>query len=241
MASTLGEWRIDSTGVQPKAVDRMRELIIKGELAPGARVSEAALAEAFGLSRTPVREAIKQLQVEGLVNIVPRVGTFVSAPSRREIVELFQVKEALEGLGARLMAYRGRSAELEQLERNVRESEEAVGEEELERYVELIDEFHNLIISGADNGKLSDHYRTLMNQLAYGRLVFTSLNRPGRPAKSVAEHRAVLEAIDAKDAEGAELAMREHVRHSERELVAGLAEAQESGERTTEAESQKEE
>ena len=220
-----GSWRIDATGVQSKAVEALRQLIVRGELAPGERLSEAALADAFGLSRTPIREAIKQLQVEGLVRVVPRVGTFVSTPSRREIVELFQVKEALEGLGVRLMAMRGRSPEVDRLERNVRESEAVVQANDLDRYAELVEEFHNLIITGADNGKLLAHYQTLMNQLAYGRLVFTSLGRPGRPQKSVAEHREVLEAILTKDAEGAEIAMREHVRHSERALAAGLADA----------------
>lgn len=233
---TSGSWRIDAAGVQSKAVEMLRQLIIRGELAPGARLSEAALAEAFGLSRTPIREAVKQLQVEGLVRVVPRVGTFVSAPSRREIVELFQVKEALEGLGVRLMALRGLSPEVDQLEQNVRESEVAVEAGDLDRYAELVHEFHDLIIAGADNGKLSAHYRTLMNQLAYGRLVFTSLNRPGRPRKSVAEHRAVLEAILAKDAEGAEIAMREHVRRSERELAAGMAAGDDDDKGKTESE-----
>ncbi len=92
---------------------------------PGVNLSEIALAESFGVSRTPVREALKQLQTEGLVDIRPRVGTFVTTPSRREITELFEMKELLEGAAARLLAHRGRVPELDRLEQNLVEADQA--------------------------------------------------------------------------------------------------------------------
>jgi DNA-binding GntR family transcriptional regulator len=217
--------RIESLGVQERVLGALRSAIIRGDHEPGVALSEVALAQSYGISRTPVREALKQLQVEGLVQVVPRVGTFVAAPSRRDVVELFQVKEVLEGLGARLLAMRGRVAQVEQLKRNVRASEEAVASGDAVRYAELVHEFHDVIVEGADNAKLAAHYRTLMNQLSYHRLVLTSLAQPGRPDRSLAEHRMILERILDKDIYGAETVMRDHVRASHRELLAGLSDA----------------
>src|SRR5687767_5603672 len=114
---------------QGRVIAEMRRRIISGELSAGVNLSELALAEDFGVSRTPVREALKQLQTEGLVEIRPRVGTFVTAPSRREITELFEMKELLEGAAARLLAHRGNVPELDLLRDNLREEDEAVAQD----------------------------------------------------------------------------------------------------------------
>lgn len=208
--------------IQGRVIGEMRRRIIAGEIEPGVNLSELALADEFGVSRTPVREALKQLQTEGLVEIRPRVGTFVTSPSRREITELFEMKELLEGAAARLLAQRGRVPEIDQLEENLRQADRAVARDDRDRVAELVQEFHDLLILGADNSKLEAHYRTLMNQLAYSRLVATSLNQPGRPVQSDREHHHVLELIIAKDGDSAERVMREHVRASRRALLAGL-------------------
>jgi DNA-binding GntR family transcriptional regulator len=207
---------------QGRVIAEMRRRIISGELAPGVSLSELALAESFGVSRTPVREALKQLQTEGLVEIRPRVGTFVTIPSRREIIELFEMKEILEGAAARLLAHRGRVPELDRLEQNLVEADAAVERGERERYADLVQEFHDLLVAGSDNAKLEGHYRMLMNQLAYARLVTTSLSQPGRVLQSDQEHHRVLDMIASKDGDSAERVMREHVRASRRALMAGL-------------------
>jgi DNA-binding GntR family transcriptional regulator len=208
--------------IQGRVIAEMRRRIISGEIATDVNLSELTLAEEFGVSRTPVREALKQLQTEGLVEIRPRVGTFVTTPSRREITELFEMKELLEGAAARLMAQRGRVPELDRLEENLREEDDAVTRDDRVRYAELVQEFHDLLIVGSDNNKLEAHYRILMNQLAYSRLVTTSLSQPGRPALSDQEHHRVVELIIAKDGDSAERVMREHVRASRQAVLAGL-------------------
>jgi DNA-binding GntR family transcriptional regulator len=213
-------------GAAPNMHDRVvaeiRRRIISGELPAGVNLSEVALAESFGVSRTPVREALKRLQSEGLVTIRPRVGTFVTTPSRREITQLFEMKELLEGAAARLLALRGRVPELDRLEQNLVEADLAVTGNNSTRYAELVQEFHDLLITGADNAKLEAHYRTLMNQLAYPRLVTTSLSQPGRPLQSDEEHHRVLRLILEKDGDSAERVMREHVRASRLALMKGL-------------------
>ena len=200
-------------------LDRLRELVLGGEYVPGTALSEVRLAEHFEVSRTPVREALKQLQIEGLVEIRPKVGTFVREITRREIVEMFEVKESLESMAARLMARRGRILELDLLEINVEASEEAARRNDITEYARLVHDFHENIVVGSDNRKLAEHYRILMNQLAYHRLVVRSVQHPGRLAQSTAEHRRVLNFIVEKDGIGAELAMRDHVVTSAREVM----------------------
>ncbi|MEU6114256.1 GntR family transcriptional regulator [Streptomyces sp. NPDC047117] len=208
--------------MQVRVTAEMRRRIIMGDIEPGAPLSEIALAEEFGVSRTPAREALKQLQAEGLVEVRPRVGTFVTTPSRREITELFEMKELIEGAAARLLAQRGRVPEIDMLEQNLREADEAVAQDDRERHAQLVQEFHDVLIVGADNSKLEAHYRMLMNQLAYSRLVKTSLSQPGRALESDREHHLVLELILEKDVDSVEHIMREHVRASRRALLAGL-------------------
>ncbi|OXM64295.1 MULTISPECIES: GntR family transcriptional regulator [Amycolatopsis] len=206
-------------GARARVLDQLRDAIIKGEYPPGSALSEGTLAETYGTSRTPIREAIQQLQSEGLVEVVPRVGTFVREPSRRELGELFELKSVLEGLGANLLARRGRVAETELLEANVEESRLAVARGDVERYAKLVHDFHGLLIQGADSRKLADHYQILMNQLAYHRIVVSTLRHPGRLGASLNEHHLVLERILEKDGFGAEAAMRDHVRSSQREAM----------------------
>ncbi|MEU6114264.1 GntR family transcriptional regulator [Streptomyces sp. NPDC047117] len=216
--------RLPRTSMQARVADELRQMIISGELQPGSSLSEMTLSENFGVSRTPIREALKQLQIEGLVQVRPRVGTFVAVPSRREVTELFQMKELLEGAAARLLALRGRVPEVDRLQATMQEADEAVRAGDAERYAELVHEFHELIVVGADNSKLVAHYRTLMNQLAYTRLVRTSLAQPGRLSESDHEHHRVLDLILAKDGDGAERVMREHVRRSHQAVMAGIDE-----------------
>jgi DNA-binding GntR family transcriptional regulator len=198
---------------------RLRELVLGGDYVPGTALSEVRLAEHFDVSRTPVREALKQLQVEGLVEIRPKVGTFVRQVTRREIVEMFEVKEVLEGMAARLMARRGRVPELEVLHANLERSDEATRRDDSAAYATLVHEFHRTIVAGCDNHKLAEHYTSLMNQLSYHRLVLRSVQHPGRLSRSCAEHRRIVELITEKDGVGAELAMRDHVAASAREVL----------------------
>ncbi len=213
---------LEAQSMQLMVADRLRARIIAGDLETGVGLSEIALAAEYGVSRTPVREALKQLQTEGLVEIRPRVGTFVSTPTRADIVELFQMKEILEGAAARLFAARGEIPELEALRRNLETSDEAVARGDVAGYAAQVGDFHDLIVRGSGNRKLVTHYTMLMNQLAYPRLVATSLSRPGRLGESDAEHGRVLAMIVAKDEWTAERLMREHVRASQEALLGAM-------------------
>src|SRR6478752_6638226 len=131
-------------------LEKIRGLVLGGDFPPGAVVPEAFLAQEFDVSRTPIREALKQLQHEGLVEIRPKVGTFVREPTRREIIELFQLKESMEGLAASLLARRGEVPELAVLRRNLEESEMVSLTHDTDAYARLVHEFHWTIVRGSD-------------------------------------------------------------------------------------------
>ncbi|WP_286166933.1 GntR family transcriptional regulator [Arthrobacter sp. AQ5-05] len=205
-------------------------MIVTGVVQPGNLLAETALAQEFEVSRTPIREALKQLEREGLVEVRARVGTFVRKPTQREIHEMFQLKEAFEGLAAGLLARRGRVPELLLLQENIAQATEAVGRGDAERYSQLVHEFHSTLVAGADNLKLSEHYDLLMNQLAYHRIVTQTLSLPGRLRNSVNEHQAIVDAILSKDPLAAELVMRRHVASSSQSAVlAALRESEDTG------------
>ena len=216
----LGVLNLPKTNLKTYAYDIIKDNIIRCKLMPGEVINEQILTEELSISRTPIREALKQLENEGLVEIRPRVGTFVRTPTRREIVELFQLKESLEGLAANLLARRGPTSELASLTRNLDESDAAVRADDTAEYARLVHEFHWTIVLGADNAKLAEHYERLMNQLAYHRIVLRTIERPGRLLASNHEHRAVVRSIGEKDAIGAEFAMRTHVEASSRAALA---------------------
>jgi DNA-binding GntR family transcriptional regulator len=208
--------------IQQNVASRIRDKIVRGEFPSGASLSEVSIAEDLGVSRTPVREALKQLQAEGLLVIRPKVGTFVATPRRVDVIELFQLKEILEGAAAGLLAQRGEVSELRQLRVNVQQSQAAVRAGDVEAYAALVEQFHTLIVSGANNGKLAHQYKLVMNQLAYPRLVQTSVSLPGRLERSDQEHQRALEVITAKDGATAERIMRDHVRASREALLARM-------------------
>lgn len=200
-----------ATESQDTLLDRVRRLILSGAVEPGQLLPEVFLSEEFDVSRTPIREALKQLEREGLVEIRPRVGTFVRKPTRREIVELFQIKESLEGLAAGLLARRGDVPALRRLEQNIEAENDAVRLDDTVAYGELVHDFHWILVEGADNQKLSEHYDLLMNQLAYHRIVARTIAQPGRLTASKHEHEAIVSAIRAKDPVASEFAARQHV------------------------------
>jgi DNA-binding GntR family transcriptional regulator len=192
-------------------LDRIRAKIVNGEFMPGDLLAETRLAEQLDVSRTPIREAFKQLKIEGLIEIRPRVGTFVRKPTQREVIELFQLKESLEGLAANLLTRRGHTEDLELLIDNVQKEKDAVAAGDRQAYSELVHHFHTTLVRGADNQKLSVHYDLLMNQLAYQQIVQQTIRLPGRLEDSLSEHEKIVNAIQMKDPLMAELIARRHV------------------------------
>ncbi|MEV4974683.1 GntR family transcriptional regulator [Streptomyces scopuliridis] len=196
----------------------LRRDIVTGAVPPGERLSEARLATRFGVSRMPVREALKELEREGFVAIEERRGTFVRSVSRSEILDLFEVREAVEGMAARLCAARANNSFLDRIDQTIAEMAGHVRVANSDGYTRADAEFHGLIVAGASNERLSDHYRLLIQHLHRGLLSSIVTRREGRMKRSLAEHREIVRALHAHSADKAETAMREHVRRGRLEL-----------------------
>jgi DNA-binding GntR family transcriptional regulator len=200
-------------------VSQLRQEIASGTIAFGEKLSEARLAQRFGVSRMPVREALKELEAAGFVAIEHRRGTFVRRLSRREILDLYEVREAVECMAARLCAGRATNEVVALIDEVMLAMGGAVRNGDADGYIATDERLHELIMQGAGNAPLADYYRLLVQQLHRGLLSSIVTRREGRMERSLAEHEAIVGAIRARDAQAAEAAMRAHVQQGRLELA----------------------
>ncbi|SEA43580.1 GntR family transcriptional regulator [Rubrimonas cliftonensis] len=190
-------------------VKRLSAQIVEGALAPGVRLDEQSLAEAFGVSRTPVREALAQLAAMGLVERRPHRGVVVAGLSLERLLHLFELMTELEGVCARLAALRMTNAERARLLAGHEAARRLAEAEDVEGYADANRLFHLAIYDGAHNPALVETTRDVRNRVAPFRRAQFQVH--GRPSLSWGEHDAVVSAILAQDAETACSAMREHI------------------------------
>lgn len=200
--------------------EALREAIINGTLKPGERLMEVQLAEEMGVSRTPVREAIRKLELEKLVVMVPRKGAYVADISKTEIAEVFEIRRALEGLAAQLAADRATNDQLETLERYLFRISEAIDKGDLEATIMLDTEFHNELYQAANNERLGEMINNLREHIQ--RYRSTSLAHPGRMKQALSEHRRIVESIGKRDATLAKKLAEEHIINAENSLMQAI-------------------
>jgi DNA-binding GntR family transcriptional regulator len=188
----------------------LRHGIVHGSLAPGERLRSDALASELQVSRTPVREALRKLEAEGLVAHSGSRLT-VRAFSERDLTELFYVREALEGMAARLAAENATPTEVAQI-RELLQDMESSPRGDVTALRRLTGEFHTLIARAAHNDRLLQSLQSLLDHVR--QLQSSTLYGEGRPAEALAKHRGLLEAIEARDADRAEKLAREHRRRT---------------------------
>ena len=189
--------------------ERLREQIFAHELAPGSWLDEQSLALAFGISRTPMREAIKVLASEGLVTTKMNKGAYVTEVERRDLEQIFTVLSLLEGEAAKETALRATEAELTQLDDLHHRLEKAAADRDLEQFFEINVRFHEMIQEIAANPWMNGVINDLRKVLKLQRR--DSLSRSGRLLSSLVEHREILQAILKRDSLAAEAAMRKHL------------------------------
>lgn len=197
--------------------ESIREAIIAGQLRPGERLMEIQLADEMGVSRTPVREAIRKLELEGLVIMIPRKGAYVSGLSMKDISEVFEIRSALEGLAAELAAERITDEELESLERHLVRIAESIERGDLITVVEIDTDFHSMLYTASRNQRLSQIINNLREQIQ--RFRQTSLSYPGRMRNALEEHRRIVEAISTRDPELARKAAQDHIENAENSMM----------------------
>ncbi len=192
------------------ASDRIRSQILDGKLRPGERLVEDRLSVEFGVSRVPVREALRLLSVEGLVRIEPRRGASVANVSTEMADELVEVRALLEGLNARLAARRHDPGIIARLSDTLVRGNAAAGSATAEELASLNREFHTLLVEASRNSVLSEIMRTLRERTA---LAF-SLNGKVRAREDWKEHSAILAAVIDGDEELAALLATRHVQNA---------------------------
>lgn len=208
--------------------ETLREAVISGVLKPGERLMEIQLAEELGVSRTPVREAIRKLEMEGFVVMIPRRGTYVADISIKDINDVYEIRTALDVLAAGLAAERISDDELETMERLMVEIGEYAETGTLDKIVEADTRFHDVLYQASRNERLVGIINNLREQIT--RLRTTSMNYPGRLTQMMEEHKCLVEAIASRDVEAAQRAAREHLENAEQTLLKEIAEVSENNE-----------
>lgn len=202
--------------------DVLRSAITSGALKPGERIMENQLAEQLRVSRTPVREAIRKLEQEGFVVMVPRRGTYVADLSIRDINEVFEIRTALEVLAAGLAAERISEEDLEELERLLVLIGELIDKGEMEKIVEADTRFHDILYGATHNRTLAAIISNLREKITLFRTI--SYGYPGRAKRSLEEHRRLVEALARRNGTVAQQVARKHMENAEQTLLQHMSE-----------------
>jgi len=190
----------------------LREEIMADTLSAGERLRETEVAQRYGVSRTPVREALKKLEVEGLIVEVAGRGLVVAKPSLNDILDAYLVREVLEGLATRLAAERALDTEIMMLGSVLRQIEEAHAANLGDRAIELSYQFDEVIFSAARNPRL--HRIIEASRASQGSSRRGNMHDPERRSRSIEERRLIYKQIAARDAKAAEVAAQEHLRRA---------------------------
>ena len=203
--------------LREKILESIRDAIISGTIKPGSRVSEPELADRFGISRTPIREAFRQLESEGYLKVIPRKGAVVSAFTQKDVEEFYAIKSILEGYAARLACTRLTDKEIERLKVINQRLSELCELGDIKQFFKVHNDFHDLFIKAADNEKLRDMINLLVTR--FQRLRMMSLSQPGRMQVSVQEHHKIIKAFIDRDSETAELLVRKNAEYGGKVLL----------------------
>ncbi|HVZ45653.1 MAG TPA: GntR family transcriptional regulator [Ramlibacter sp.] len=191
--------------------ERIRSAILRGELKPGAKLTEQDLAAEFEVSRTPVREAIRQLEVERLVSRTPFVGVTVTRLSPEEVIELLDIREVLEGLVARLAAVNMDAAHLQRLKKSLQQLGASAKKGDVAGYLDHALAFRRVLVECCRSATLAEFVLAIENRLRLAGSRTAML--PGRMEAAIREHEALLDAVARHDGEAAERLNRERIQH----------------------------
>jgi len=201
---------IEKKTLHEEIANNLRELIMSGQLQEGDKIKEDELCSSMGISKTPLREALRVLSVEGLIKPVPNRGSFVSTPTFEEIREMFDVMSVLEGICARAAAEKMSAKDLKNLEKLHNSLEKNFKRRAQREYIRINNQFHSFVQELAGNRTLNQIVNGLRQKILLYR--YQSLNWPERFEQSIQEHRELIEAFRKKDPKKAETLMRRHLK-----------------------------
>ncbi len=204
----------------------LRQAILKGELEPGERLMEIQLAERLGVSRTPIREAIRKLELEGLVLMIPRRGAEVAKISEKNLRDVLEVRRSLEELAIDLACQRIQEEELETLREAQKEFAAAIAAGDAMEIAQTDEKFHEIIYSGTGNQKLMQILSNLREQMYRYRLEY--IKDANKRQILLVEHEQILKALSLRHVQEAKLAVREHIDNQEITVLKNLKEQEEN-------------
>ncbi len=213
--------RIESRTLAEQVFELLESAILSDEIRPGTELAEVDLAEQFGVSRGPVREALRKLGLVGLVSLTPRRPAVVRILSKKEILDTYQLREALEQLAIRLATPRLTTDHLDHLDQMMNEMERAVEKGDVDRFFEANAEFHKIFIDASDNSPLRESHERVSRPMARYRR--RSLELRGDLRSSLLEHHKIIDAVRARDADLASRLLREHI-HVPQDRLENLSE-----------------
>ncbi len=221
MSKKFGKMKLDDYKPLREVIfATLREAIIMGELKPGERLMEVQLAEKMGVSRTPVREAIRKLELEGFVNMIPRKGAHVARLSIKDIMDVLEVRASLDGLATALAAERITDEELRELKYVLNQFESYVEKDNLQNIVKKDVEFHDIIYHASKNDKLIQIVNNLREQVYRFRVIY--LKDFSSTKEVIKEHMEIFDALIEKDSKAAGEAAKSHIKNQEMMILKRL-------------------
>ena len=224
--------RIQAGYLAQEAAKRIREMIRKGALKKGDRILESPMCQAMGVSRTPLREALRILSSEGLIELIPNRGAYVAQPSIKDIGEMFYVMSILEGTCARVCVEKMDDEGLRRLDDLYRKLEQHCQAEDREKYMAVNHSFYSLVQELAGNRVLSEVIDGLRQKILLYR--YRQIYQPNRLKESMQEHRDLQQAFRERNPEAAERFMQEHLTRQFNALKSVYSERKEVSESTVE-------
>lgn len=212
--------KLSRPALSVELADRIRELIMEGELEEGCKVPERHLTERFGVSRTPLREAIKVLAHEGFVTLIPNRGAVVAPQSLQEVEELLPIVAALEGLAGELAAKRATSVQIDEISRLTKELRQAFTHRDRPTYFHINQTIHSAIIYAADNPTLLRNHTSLARRIYRAR--YQANLSEDRWKEATEEHEKIAEALTYRDSAVLGVLLREHLSHKLKSIRSAL-------------------
>jgi DNA-binding GntR family transcriptional regulator len=207
----------NGSSLSKRVFNKLESDIINGIYKEGDSLNESRICEELGVSRTPVREAVRQLEHEGLVKIVPNKGALILGVSRKDIEDICAIRMLMEGLAARWAAENITDEEIDELKELIELSEYYTNSEKIPKAHMTDNEFHEKIYKATKSKSLQFMLRTFHHYTQKARGI--SLKTPGRAAKVLEEHKAILNAIISRDPQKAEKVMNQHIKNASKSML----------------------
>lgn len=221
MASKLSKVNLnDYKPLREVIFDTLREAIITGELKPGERLMEVKLADKMGVSRTPVREAIRMLELEGLVDMLPRKGAHVAELSVKDIMDVLEVRASMDSLATRLAAERITDEEIKELRQIQAQFINHVDKNNLQGSIKKDVEFHELIYRASRNDRLLQIANNLREQVQRFRVIY--LKDYSSPKNLIKEHEDICDAISSRNLDMAQKYAQIHINNQEKVIIKAI-------------------